>query len=321
MPVVNLKTSNFPAASGVPNGTQLWDLPWVDLVWAAVSVGKGSLAHMYQYGRYSIFEITYRTAIIYANLLEQPNRNFGRSRAYAGLDPSEKGAISYFLGLALTKAFVKKMLSVSWLMHVDVYRDRFGVNLAPGERPDLFGEDAGGRWIVAESKGRTNQHDKAALAKAKHQASQIIDIDGVPPSVSIGFVSSFDKGRLTLVADDPPSDQEGSRLSLRVSKEEFRAAYYRPFEQLLAAFPVQRERIGEEEVSVVYAESSDLFIGLSQDRVRGRGVELLGPQGGRNAIRNEAGDAYLGSDGIYVRLGDSWSDELMRLEPQERRVG
>ena len=321
MPVVNLRTSNFPAAAGVPNGTQLWDLPWVDLVWAAVSVGKGSLAHMHQYGRYSMFEKTYRSAIIYANLLQTPDGHFGRSEAYAGLDPSEKGAISYFLGVALTKAFVEKKLGVPWLMHLDLYRGRFGMNIAPGERPDLFGEDGLGHWIVAESKGRTNEHDKAALAKAKHQASQVIDIGGVQPHLSIGFVSSFDRGRLTLVADDPPSDEDGARISLPVSKEEFRTTYYKPFEELLVAFPVRRERIGGEDVSVVYAESSDLFLGLSRDRVGGWDVGLLGPLGGREAIRDETASAYLGADGIYVRLGDSWSDELMRLEPQERRAG
>ncbi|MCH6485379.1 hypothetical protein MMG85_17645 [Pseudoxanthomonas sp. LH2527] len=263
--------------------------------------------------------MTYRTAIIYANLMRSPDLSFGRSKAYIGLDPSEKGAISYFLGVALTKAFVERKLSVSWLMHVDLYRDRFGVNLAPGERPDLFGEDALGRWIVAESKGRTNQHDKDALIKAKRQASRVIDVDGAPPHLSIGFVSSFNKGRLTLVADDPPIDEKGEGLSLRVSKNEFRSTYYRPFEELLATFETRQEQIGGQEVRVVYSESSDLFLGLSQgeDGVIEQPAQV---RRRREPIRDVQRNAYLGSDGIYVRLGASWSDELMSLEPQERRA-
>lgn len=322
MPTVDLKTVNFPPAAAVPNGTQRWELPWAELVWAAVSVGKGSLAHMLQYGQYSMFEIIYRSAMIYANLLEKPDTRFARSDAYDGLDPSEKGAISYFLGLALTKAFVAQKLDVPWLMHVDLYRNRFGVNLASGERPDLFGQDSLGRWIVAESKGRTHAHDQKALTKAKAQASQVIDIGGSAPHLSIGLVASFHKGRLALVADDPPIDERGGEISLQVSKEEFRRTYYRPFENLLAEFPVHEERIDDHDVRVIRSESADLFVGIVDEYVQAAKVPLTGEvlRRATSAVRDSDRKAYLGSDGIYVRLGESWSEDLMQLQPQERRV-
>lgn len=322
MPIIDLKTINFPLAAAIPNGTQRWDLPWPELVWAAVSVGKGSLAHMLQYGQYSMFEIIYRSAIIYANLLEKPDTRFARSDAYDGLDPSEKGAISYFLGLALTKAFVAQKLDVPWLMHLDLYRNRFGVNLAPGERPDLFGHDSLGRWVIAESKGRTHAHDQKALAKAKAQASQVIDVGGSAPHLSIGLVASFQKGRLALVVDDPPVDESGERISLQVSEEEFRRTYYRPFEELLAAFPAQEERIGNHNVRVIRSESADLFVGIANEYVQAVKAPLAGevPRRPTPEVRDLDRKAYLGSDGIYVRLGESWNEELMQLQPQERRV-
>src|SRR5689334_2089708 len=124
MPSVDLRVQNFAAVAGPPNGRSAWDLSWPKLVWAAITVGRGSLAHVVQHGQFSMFEIVYRSAILYANLLERPDGYFGRSQAYDGLDPSEKGAISYFLGLTLTKAFAEQMLRIPWLMHVDVYRPR-----------------------------------------------------------------------------------------------------------------------------------------------------------------------------------------------------
>lgn len=318
MPIVDLKALNFPPAVGVQNGAQRWNLPWNELVWAAVSVGKGSLAHMVQHGQYSMFEIIFRAAMVYANLLEKQDARFARSEAYDGLDPSEKGAVSYFLGLALTKAFVAEKLDVPWLMHLDLYRTRFGVNLAPGERPDLFGHDSQGRWIVAESKGRTNTHDKKALAKAKSQASQVIDVGGSPPVLSIGLVASFQKGRLALVADDPPIDEKGERVSIDVSRAEFRNTYYRPFDELLATFPIRQERVAGYEVRAVHAVSADLFVGISDQYLEDSAVvlERIGRQQ-RRALRDAEQNAYLGVDGIYVRLGESWNDELMRLQPQE----
>jgi hypothetical protein len=312
MPIVQLKTVNFPAHAGVPNGTSNWDLPWPELVWAAVSVGKGSLAHITQFGRFSMFEIIYRAAIIYANLMEKPDGRFGRSDAYDGLDPSEKGAISYFLGLALTKAFVASKLDVPWLMHVDVYRNRFGVNLSPGERPDLFGEDRLRRWVVAESKGRTNGHDADALKKAKGQAEQVISISGAAPHLSVGLVASFANGRLSLVADDPPVDESRSRISLELTKEEFRDSYYRPIRELLEEFPKERVRVAGRSIDVVRSESSDLLIGLVEPDAIGALENVADVEPDRSG--------YLGPDGIYIELGASWADELMCEQPQERRV-
>lgn len=313
MPAVPVEIRNFPVGSPVRNGFATLNLTWPKLVWAAISVGKGSLAHIHQHGQYSTFEILYRAAIIYANLTEGHNTQIDRSEAYDGLDPSEKGAISYFLGLALTKAFVDEFLGVPWLMHVDVYRRQLGVNLAAvGGRPDLFGEDLSGRWVVAESKGRTNDHDDGALVRAKQQASQVIDIGGVPPYLSIGVVSSFSGGRLSLVVDDPPVDEKSSQR-WGISKELFRSKYYEPFNSVLNAFEAHDEVIDGQEVRAVTFEDSDLTVGLSLHMLdRGNDLPL------RRARSDPSRSAFLGVDGVFIRLGSSWSDEMMRLEPQSR---
>lgn len=317
MPLVRLRTLNFPAGFGVVNGTTDIHLTWAELVWAAISVGKGSLAHLAQHGRYSMFEITYRAAMIYANLLESPGSYFGRSSAYHGLDPSEKGAISYFLGLALTKAFTAKQLGIPWLMHVDVYRQQFDVQLVPiGGRPDLFGLDAVGRWIVAESKGRTNGHDAAALVKAKAQASQVTHISGLVPSLSIGLVASFADGRLTLVVDDPATTTGDEGVRWEVGQEQFREVYYRPFRSLFEKLPSKEEIVADRRIRTVQIDSSDLVVGLDEVRAREPAMERAGAFADVEAEEN----SFLGMDGIYVRVGESWRDELMRQEPQVRSL-
>lgn len=316
MPAVPFEARNFPVGSPVANGFDTMHLTWPEFVWAAISVGKGSLAHIYQHGQYSTFEIVYRTAMVYANLVESHNAQIDRSDAYNGLDPSEKSAISYFLGLVLTKAFVARTLSVHWLMHVDVYRQQLGVNLvAIGGRPDLFGEDLTGRWIVAESKGRTNEHDSQALDRAKQQASQVIDIGGVAPYLSIGVVSSFSGGRLSLVVDDPPPSQKSSQR-WEIPKDLFRTKYYEPLTSVLNAFEAHDEVIDGQEVRAVTLENTDLTVGLSLQMAL-RGDDVLH----RRPLSAAANSAFLGADGVYIRLGSSWSDEMMRLQPQSRVRG
>src|SRR5258706_7087235 len=131
MPMIPITVQNFPAAGAVQNGRSNLPVSWAKLVWSAVSVGKASRADIAQHGRFSLFEIAYRSAMIYANLKASTDGYFDRSSAYEGLDPSEKGAISYFLGIALTKVFASEVLGVPWLMHVDLYRQRFGLTLPP----------------------------------------------------------------------------------------------------------------------------------------------------------------------------------------------
>jgi len=313
---ISLSTRNFPPQAGVANADGELELTWAELVWAAVSVGRGTLSHLHQHGIFSMFEIVYRIAMIYANLLESASGRVVRSSAYEGLDPSEKSAISYFLGLALTKAFVAKRLDVPWLMHVDVYRQQFGLQMIPyGGRPDLFGRSVSGDWIVAESKGRTNWHDSGALERAKTQAQQVTSIAGVAPALRMGLVTSFTNGWLSLFVDDPPTSRTRKPLNYKISDVELKAAYYAPFRALLEANSRRREDIRGRRIDIVRLDSSDLEVGIVEELGADKNPEL--PLVGSPQF---AGDSeFLGIDGIFVRLGSSWGEDRMILEPQTRK--
>lgn len=124
-----------------------------------------------------MFEMIFRTALLYANLMQGPHYRLSRSEPYDVLDPSEKGAVSYFLGLTFAKLFAEKYLNVSWLMHLDVYRDALRPrNVHGGSKPDLVGFDTNGDWYVIEAKGRTGGHDSEAMRRAKEQVSNLSTI-------------------------------------------------------------------------------------------------------------------------------------------------
>jgi hypothetical protein len=319
--------ANYPPKCAIANGNGSLDISWAELVWAAITVGKRSWRHVLQHGPFSRFEMVYRGAMIYANLIETPSGNAYRSSAYEGLDPSEKSAISYFLGLAVSKAFVAKTLRVPWLMHVDIYREQFGLQLVPfGGRPDLFGRDRAGRWVVLEAKGRTNGHDEAALQRAKTQASLVEQIDGKAPYLSIGLVSSFANGRLSLVTDDPAPKKPQSKLRWQVTEDEFLAAYYQPFRAMFEQIPTRVEQISGRRVILVESDFADLSIGVAENALSAPDVNSLTADdekksGEHGVIAEKSGEReFLGIDGVFVRLGASWSDGLMRLEPQVRQA-
>jgi hypothetical protein len=152
LPRISLSAKQFKAPLTHVNGSSTLDFSWADLVWAAISVGKAEANQLVRFGFYSMFELLYRASILFANLREDGLGYLTKSDAFKALDPSEKGALSYFFGLTTAKLFAEKHLGVSWLMHLDVYKAQLHpvVTHRGKVKPDLLGRDAQNQWVVIE---------------------------------------------------------------------------------------------------------------------------------------------------------------------------
>lgn len=317
MPLIQYTPQDFAAHHGSHlQQSQDFNLSWAELIWAAISVGRAELFHIIRHGDYSLFEICYRVAILFANLRELDSGRVTRSAAYDGLDPTEKGAISYFLGMTLTKAAVHRLCDVPWLMHLDVYRADLAAALGDDHsRPDLVGRDQSGRWVVVESKGRTNSFDGQALMRAKQQAQKVISIGGQAPHLAIGALLHFDGDVLQLHLRDPEPDLK-AQISLPLTSESFFEGYYRPFRAWLQRDPARRRvRVGERTFIEAPIEQLDLAVGLDEALVSLPETERTKVE---IEVREESENAFVGADGILVRTGPLWSSNNMRKEPQER---
>ncbi len=316
MPRVTYTAEGFPVPFASINGMHDLDLSWPFLVWSAISVGRAKLIHIFRYGEFSMFESVYRAAIIFANLCDDGNERFKRSEAYEGLDPSEKGAISYFLGLAIAKAFAERILEVPWLMHLDVYWQELQPNIVGRTRPDLVGQTTTGGWVVIEAKGRTKAFAPAALQKAKQQAQRLATVSGQDPVLRIGMLTHFGSKGLQFAARDPEFDEEGERIDLPLSQQKLIEAYYRPFRTWLSEDPRTSEiEIAGKRYRAVSIENVGLTVGLEINLFEEKVTT-------RPAINHQLAQDekyFAGRDGILVVLGPVWSRENMLLEPQERR--
>jgi hypothetical protein len=256
--------------------------------------------------------------MIYANLCETSSNTLTRSSAYDGLDPSEKSAISYFMGMTLAKLFADKLLDVPWLMHLDVYRAELQPTAIRGRsRPDLVGQNSTGEWIAIESKGRTNEYDRIALERAKGQVENLSGIQGVAPALRVAMLAYFDDGILECAIDDPDKKKTKAReeVDLPLTKERLLEGYYRPFREWLREAPNTRtEEIGTRQYIVGYMPEVDISVGISDDLL----LENVEAQA-RPRERSSTDRQYEGPDGVLVRVGELWSEPNMRRQPQERR--
>ena len=281
--------------------------------------GRAGMGHLIQFGIYSTFEITYRAALIYANLRETLVGMLTRSAAYDGLDPSEKGAISYFVGMTFTKLFSNRLLNVPWLMHLDVYRQQLQAILAGKSKPDLVGLTAGSDWVTVESKGRTNGYEESVLESAKMQTQQLTTIQGVQPILRVGSLTYFSAGNLQFAMRDPKGDSHRARIKdLPLAKDVLIGSYYRPFQVLLReATRVRKIIVNGRRYRTVTLPDFELSIGLADDQVANQ-MAVVEPM----KKRPSSGDnEFIGTDGVLVRLGSTWSSEKMRLEPETRYRG
>jgi hypothetical protein len=213
---IDYESRSFPVPGPVVNGVRTLTTTWDDLLWAAITIGRPDWFHVIRYGNASFYEALFRWSML-RMALEQIGptaRRLRRTAAAKHLDPSEKGAINYFVGMIICKLFASELLGAPWMLHVDIFRAQLGVMLTGRSRPDLIGQIHGTNdWIVMESKGRISAPSPRAKSLAKAQSRRITSIAGVAPTYHIGAISYLRSDVLTFFWEDPMDPDEQRRPS------------------------------------------------------------------------------------------------------------
>lgn len=168
-------------------------------------------------------QLTWRSHLVSSNLSVGP-ASILRSHAYDRLDPSEKSAVSYFLGMTQASLVIEKVLGIAFTAHLDLVMAALNIPLARRSRPDLLGVDPSGTLSASiEAKGRSGGFSSKVVSDAKIQAQKLPVVQGVPLSLSLASLAYFDRSRVWLShLEDPPAT--GS--SLAVPKSLLIAAHY-----------------------------------------------------------------------------------------------
>lgn len=356
------EASNFPP--GFPAAGE-WPCSWPALLRAAVSLagstpGAGSAVAAWLPG--ASLEYAWRIALMGANLRQVRPRGSARARAlrqtdqYRALDPSEKGAVSFFLGQVSAKFFAEHLLGASVFARVDESMQVAGLPLK-GRRPDFHGwSPALGEVFAIEAKGRSGLWNNHTMLQAKKQACLLPPVLGGGLHTAVAHMAYFERREWKAwMLDPPPQRQRGTGPSL----EAVLFAYYRPFARLFAerdsgevavVADVEYDVASLPEVDVRIGLRRDLRAALAQDGLtdEGRGTKLrlslagvepgIGllsePQQARQALVEQSQSAReralglavletmarqsVGTDGVFLQVGPSWDDDIMSIEPEQR---
>lgn len=303
------ESQSFPAG-GVPNGHAELSVTWDEVLWAAVTVGRPNRHYVFRHGDASRYEAIFRWSLVRMALEQSGLAGYRLRRTAAAktLDPSEKGAVNYFLGMTFCKLFASKLLDTPWLLHLDVFRPELNPVLTGRSRPDLVGQEiGGGPWHAFECKGRASPPDSTAKVNAKRQAQRLVSVDGHACALHVGAVTYFRGDTLNFFWRDPePDPQKGIKVELDSSAWQF---YYGPIVDTIRR--AGRNSLVADPQDLVAVEGVDLKVGIHP--AIAKHLEQGNYENARISA-SEAGsrltdDGYR-RDGLKVVAGKSWFERF-----------
>lgn len=297
---IRYTSRDFPSGT-VPRSGSLQTV-WDELLWAVVTVGRPNTAYVFRHGQASLYEAVFRLSLVRMALEQRRwSSSFYRTRAFMGLDPTEKGAVSYFLGMAVCKLFASRLLNTPWILHLDLFREQLSAAVLSGRsRPDLVGEDTNKEWHAFECKGRSSVPDPNSRRKAKYQAQRLVRVDSKDCSLHVGAISYFRKDELEFHWRDPESE-EPERLEpfeVRLPEDAWRH-YYEP----ALALATDSDEIAPSEDRAAVDIEVEIHGAIHELLLEGAWVKARSVA---REIRHKLLEEGFHADGVKVVAGDSW---------------
>ena len=296
-------------SQGFPPGTLASDgvlkADWDDLIWAALTVGRPNTAYVLTHGEASLYEALFRLSLVRMAVEQRADEvPLYRTSAFRALDPTEKGAVSYFLGMAVCKLFAHQMLDTPWLLHLDVFKDQLDPKVVGGRsRPDLVGLNHAGEWQAFECKGRSSVPSLEERRKAKEQAQRLTRVGSIDCKLYVGAISYFRQERLEFHWRDPEPEltEKLAPLTVELTADAWRH-YYAPAMALEAGGGA----VGMSEARA----AADVEVEIRADvRERLAAGDWMGARSRAHETRIALEEEGFRSDGLRVRAGKTWPEE------------
>jgi hypothetical protein len=248
---IDVICQDFTAAYASTNGQRRRDVSRRAVLRAVITVGAQRFQDVLSLGLRGLLH-RFAMGLSAFSFLDQSPAGLCLSDDYRSLDMSEKGAATYWYGMAFAKIVADSELGIAWLAHVDEMRENGALVTSSGsnERGDLVGRGMND-WHVVEAKGRSNPYPSTLVTKAKGQSARIVSVNGQPPATTSACITSLFTKPISVLLDDPQSDAEGNEEHWTIRKDRFFVEYYRGIIEYLRGFGPRREKRVDNAVFVV----------------------------------------------------------------------
>lgn len=303
---IEYESEGFNPGCGVTNGISTLATSWDELLWAALTVGRPNRQYVFRHGNASMYEAMFRLSLV-RMAVEQSGpsgRRLRRTAAARTLDPTEKGAVNYFLGMTVCKLFCARLLDAPWMLHLDVFRPQLNPVLTGRSRPDLVGQTMSDEWVALEAKGRLTPPSAGAKDSAKAQAQRLVAVNGVAPAFNVGGIMHFRNDTLRFFWRDP---EPGIRNPIEVAINDIAwRYYYAPVFEFIRAHPQELDKMLRSSTLMPVAEL-DIELGIFPSVLeRLSNADWIGAKRLCHRLDQELDKGGYQADGIRVVAGPTW---------------
>jgi hypothetical protein len=307
---LDYENEDFPTIV-LPNIQRQLNVTWNDILWAAITVGRPDVFHVFRHGAASVHEAIFRWSMVRMALQQRGARGqkLVRTDLFKQMDPTEKGAVNYFLGLLTCKLFASKLLDAPWTLHLDVFRPTLNPRIIGGRsRPDMVAQSSStAQWHAFECKGRASVPGNAEKQKAKAQAQRLVSVNGIPCILHVGAITFFRNDAVEFYWRDP--EPAGREIPLPNPDFAWRN-YYEPITEVIRS-RVELTAPALDTSAPVPIEELDLTVQLHP-----KIAPILlasGWQAARDMARESRDELASGGfqpDGLLVNAGPTWFERL-----------
>jgi hypothetical protein len=310
---LDYESEGFPATV-IPNARRRLVTTWDDILWAAITVGRPDIFHhITRYGTASVYEAIFRWSMVRTALQQRGLRGQKpvRTDLFKQMDPTEKGAINYFLGLLICKLFASKLLNAPWTLHLDVFRRVLNAQtLAGRSRPDMVAySSSSGTWHAFECKGRASVPGETEKQRAKTQALRLVSVGGVSCVLHIGAITFFKGDSLEFYWRDP---EPSGPIPIHLPDPAFGwRAYFEPIMAIIRSRSEDAKPSASDGRPWVPVEEADLEV-----TIHPKVAQALFASDWERAVhtawsaREQLAAEGFQPDGLLVRAGPTWFNYL-----------
>lgn len=271
----------------------------VDLVWAAVSVGKPSASAFHSHGLSSYLDGVGQACTI-LSVLDTDGTFFFGSSLQRDQDSTDLAYSSNKTGGVLSKLVASQLFGVRWLFHVSLIEKVVGLpKFSTRKRPDFVGMDAGFKWYIVEAKGNSGPYDPADTAYGKKQTRSLRRINGDLPCLRAVVQSHYCWNVLCAHVEDP-EEYDDDAEDIEIDPTRLVAAYYSSLTP--RGIKSTAEEIDGRVYSVYEMPILGCYLAIPQES---GGVQLDRPIEG--AWKRTADGFHIYPDGLALRLSGLWA--------------
>jgi hypothetical protein len=300
------------------------------LIWAAITVGAPSL-HEVDLSSWPAISFALHKAFAIESVMNIENNEVSLHPCYDNLDQSEKGVLSYWTGMIMTKLVSEQLLDVSYPAHVRAMQKKMHLTTDPQNSrslPDLIGQDRSKKWHVLEAKCHKKDPGSVEKSNWTTQAQRVVEIDGIIPSTTSYCFTILQPSKrdshFKIEWVDPEVKKDTESFRIIIDPIDLQQFYYRPFYDIFKNTD-QKDLIYENEIiyskrricdnlhekkwSIGILENVfDQVQDLMNQNLKNRKMQMTSYKKVEEYKKNQKDESstnlneYMGSDGIVVQM-------------------